>query len=884
MKKLILILLMVFFVLSVQNSFAASVNSSEWVSQNILVYWDSSVGADLGTIGVYGEGGAYYRSSILINLSNWSTIYPGSTITDVKLSLGYVSKSATGTANLYYADAIWKRSNFTTNQPCGSPGSINTNNGCNITIQSTLANSDFLAGYNNFTITNPVIWETSQAWRDGIFSLTIVDNGESGNTDNQIYSSINSSAKPSIIITYTGGTSPIINNTIPNITIKYPSANDVLDNKTYTLYINGTTTIQNGSLSNLSINNTNWKWNSNVTNFSFSFNGSSVNGMWAISLMANSTAGNISYTNITFYIDNINPTAISNLEDGKSLFFIQRNATIQINFSDNNRFFEFNISDGENFNYNGSSYNTALYIFNGTVNNGNYSMGRHNITARFCDAHNSQFPLNCVTKSWAYYLYNYTAIYSASAVETMIEDIKLVIDFKDIVLSGNGTLNYNGVLYNTINSSSNKQLNLTIPFAFVSGINNQSNLSFFWNLYFNNSKSYTTINYSQLISRIQMVGCGALTKVPAINISIYDEQSPIDFINSQVTGTINAWTNDSNNFINFTFDFSNNSNYAICIYPNTSVSVNAKFFYNSTGGYKERWFLRNERISSNLTYIKMFNFATTTGVSEVQGTLRDSSFGPYANIISKLFRWYPSSNEWKLVQMDESDSFGQVVFHVIENSEDYYMSYYQDSQMIDSTDLMKFVCNNNLCTINMPVTSSIINQTAAPKFITVFDNSTSLFFVNYTDATGKTSSARLLVTKVLGPNTFTVCDTTSMGAYGSMVCNTSGYDGTLQAKIFTSASPETAKIIVWIYKQSKALFQALRGVNMDKEGIFWANGIVLTMEIAGFSFHPIAGIILGIIGLIGINLMQLTNYITNSIIILITVIGLVIALLISRRR
>jgi len=99
-----------------------------------------------------------------------------------------------------------------------------------------------------------------------------------------------------------------INNTIPNMTISYPSNGDIIDNSTkFPILINGTVTIQNGSLANITINNTNFINFGNVTLFNFTFNGSNVEGRYVINLTVNSTAGNQSSQILTFTVDVTNP-------------------------------------------------------------------------------------------------------------------------------------------------------------------------------------------------------------------------------------------------------------------------------------------------------------------------------------------------------------------------------------------------------------------------------------------------------------------------------------------------------------------------------------------------------------------------------------------------
>src|SRR3990167_11425754 len=181
----------------------------------------------------------------------------------------------------------------------------------------------------------------------------------------------------------------IINNTIPIITISYPSANNtVINNNTiFPLIINGTVSIQNGTIANLTINSTNFKNFGNASFFNFTMNGTLPEGNYIFNISVNSTAGNRSSAIITFTYDITTPNLASSINNNRSLIYAYQNLTFQINYSDNFRVYSFNVSTPEGFLFNISGINTTNYIYNGSINVSTYGIGRHNITTEVCDAH-----------------------------------------------------------------------------------------------------------------------------------------------------------------------------------------------------------------------------------------------------------------------------------------------------------------------------------------------------------------------------------------------------------------------------------------------------------------------------------------------------------------
>lgn len=491
---------------------------------------------------------------------------------------------------------------------------------------------------------------------------------------------------------------------------------------------------------------------------------------------------------------------------------------------------------------------------------------------------NSIGDLNCYTQQWHYYLYNYTATYSPTVVETTKDILKLVIDFKDIILNGNGSLMYEGIGYVTNNISSINQINLTINFTIPSVSQNISNVTFFWNFEMNDTV-YQTINFTQIVQRIQLAICGDLTNVPTLNISIFNEQLPSSYIESDIDVTFNVWTNDSSNLLNFTFDFNSNTNYTICIFPNTSVNVNAYFFYNSSSGLTERWYLTNAKFTTNTSLLYLFGLTTTTDISEMRGTLRNSEYNYFPLVIAKLQRLYPSENVWRTVQMDRSDDFGQILFYIEEKEVDYKINFEYGGNEIDKTNPMKFICTASICTLTFIVTEDLTITTEDLSFKSAYNNFSEMFQLNWTDSSGLTSSIRLVVSKDTGAKSTTICDKTLVSSSGTLNCNTTGYDGTLFVRAYKTQSPLSQVLFKVIDKVKEALWEKID----SNEGMFWAVGISSSFITGGAIVGgPVGAIFSYVIALIFINMFKLVSFVTLTYITTVAVMGGLISWLVRK--
>jgi len=490
--------------------------------------------------------------------------------------------------------------------------------------------------------------------------------------------------------------------------------------------------------------------------------------------------------------------------------------------------------------------------------------------------------LNCISRTWNYYIFNYTASYSATVLETSTDFIVLEMTFEDMSIVGNGTLNYMGVSYNTTNISSTNQLNLTINFTIPSIPQSSLNVSFLWNLNLNGSL-LQTINFTQEISRIQIARCGALTNTNTLNISVYDEDNPTTKLNSEIDVTFNVWTNDSTNLVNFTFELNGSDTYDLCIYPNTSINVNSEMVYNVSGGFTQRWWLRSARLTQNISLLSLYDFDYTTGIDELRGTLRDINFDYFNGIYTEMQRFYTGENVWRTVQKDRSDDYGQILFNIIEGTQDYRFKFFDDTTNIDNTGVVKFLCDtNNICEVTFMV-ERIVTVTEPELLIYAgYDNVTEIFQLNFSDSTGLTSSVRLRMTKETGVSSTAICDTTISASSGTINCDTTGYNGYLKAQIYKSSSDELPFKIINIHKLVSKLFQQA-GIGKLEAGL-WTTGIVSTLVGLGAMIHPVMALIIYIFSLFAVFSLGLLNFATITFISALGAMAVIIAIIIRRER
>jgi hypothetical protein len=313
----------------------------------------------------------------------------------------------------------------------------------------------------------------------------------------------------------------------------------------------------------------------------------------------------------------------------------------------------------------------------------------------------------------------------------------------------------------------------------------------------------------------------------------------------------------------------------ICI-NNYNQSLNYDLYskYTALGGFTERIFLYNQSFNNNTYNLSVGNYNDTISTSVLNLALKDSSYLSYSNIVVHLDRYYVSDNLWRTVQYDLSDDYGRTIFNVREKDTDYRLSFYdQNDNLLKTSNTIKFLCIAGLCDLAYiinPIDSSVTNNLTYQYF---YNNVTQILQVNWSDVTKKTTSLRILISQELFQRSVVICNNTVYNYTGSMNCDTSGYNGTIAVRFYSTASPEKNIITFFLTKVDKVLKDILG----TREVSFWG-GLIIVM-IAGFGaiISPVVSIALAIFGMIALFMLGITSFISITLLILIIIIGIILA-------
>ncbi len=193
---------------------------------------------------------------------------------------------------------------------------------------------------------------------------------------------------------------PAADTTPPIVNITYP-INDTHYND-YSGWVNVTATDALNNINTCFINNTaTWTLNRTVNgsltaNYSFYNSSTLSDGWYSVNVTCNDTLGNAASALVTWNIDTISSLAVSNFASNTTLWL--NNFSFQINYTDDQELYSFNISIDGILLTNLTGIGGTLYVHNGSFNSTNSSVGQHNLTTIICDAHT----INSLKQSWTF--------------------------------------------------------------------------------------------------------------------------------------------------------------------------------------------------------------------------------------------------------------------------------------------------------------------------------------------------------------------------------------------------------------------------------------------------------------------------------------------------
>ena len=498
--------------------------------------------------------------------------------------------------------------------------------------------------------------------------------------------------------------------------------------------------------------------------------------------------------------------------------------------------------------YDYNSINTTVTC-NDNTTSFNTVEGEQSITLYANDSVGNE---NSANTSWSYAFLETGVAFNGNVSETSRQSFEINVTTDITVQSISAILNYNGTNHTSTASctSGNCTIINTIDIDLVT-VGESELHDFFWDLtIFNGTDSISIITTTkeQNVSRIHLEECDATFTTQALNFTTYDEQNLTRLSNFRFDGTFEQWTGSGTIRREKSFTNESVSELNLCILPTDET-----FFIDAIMEYDEadnesiytlrNYFFQNDTISNSSQDIFLYllkSSASTSFILKVQ----DDSLLPVSDVLVEINRFYPGTNEFRVVQIAKTDDSGKSVGFFETEIVDYKFFITLDNETLLETGIQKVIPETSPFTLTFNIGEPLGEPWASQEPIedlnsTLVWNDTSGFVTYvYIDTSTLFSLARLLVTKqdlANATNDSVVCNETSTLTSATLICNVGTTNGFYIASAFiTRDSSED------LDKQITFQVETLSGV-VGFLGLFYGWFLILIASFM-FKFNEIAGI------------------------------------------
>jgi len=555
---------------------------------------------------------------------------------------------------------------------------------------------------------------------------------------------------------------------------------------------------------------------------------------------------------------------IVNIESPTGIYDVSVPATLDLNYTAIHPTLEscwYSLDGGANTSL-PSCANTTI-----TVND----VGYHTITVY---ANNSQAYIGSDTN--AFFIASFETEYEPEVTESQLAQFNFTFATANTSLITNYSahLIYNGTDYGSYDSVDIQPT----EFKFTKNIyiplveNKETFKNFYWNYSFNGAEGQTS-EEAQLVRQIILAECNATYSTTALRFLLKDEET-LSSVVGQQQATFNIWVDSPSIYRTYSFDRTGNSTYEYCIYPSNAVMrTNMNSVYSAENYSSRSYYLTNAQISNQTNEISLYLILESKETS-VWIHVQDNTFNDLPNVIVKVLRYYPSTDEYKTVQIEKTDTFGRALTHLVEEDVDYKFILEQNGSVIYQTEPMRIMCLETPCQLEFTVSEEYTGFEPFPdveglSYNLEYNENNSYVTLTWSDSTGLTQEMELVVTKEALSGSTVVCDKISSATAGTLVCDLTNQSGTFVAKAYRTASPKTLLDLITItLKQLYKIF--------GTEAILLSWIMIISLILIGI-WQPSVSIGLGIFGMIVLNILGWIN-ITFNIVIAFIVIALIVML------
>lgn len=290
--------------------------------------------------------------------------------------------------------------------------------------------------------------------------------------------------------------------------------------------------------------------------------------------------------------------------------------------------------------------------------------------------------------------------YNSTTYESKTESYLINLTYDSNYYTGiTGTLYYNGSSYSGTKTGSGNNIIFSRSLTIPQGIGTND---FYWTITLTNSSGSFKFNSStnqQTVNSINLSECTSGSKFLTLNIK---DEEDLSFLTGNTTIKLTFLYYSDSISENFTLNSSiSSNNVSFCFQPvDQDVKIFGEIEYESDLYVSKFYYILHETFSNDTTTIDLYDLLASSSTSYII-YLYDSSSVPLDNGYIKLKKKYLDLNEFKTVEMTNTDEFGIGILHFIEEDEIYKAEIYDESgTLLYITDEFKATCLDTVCSLS----------------------------------------------------------------------------------------------------------------------------------------------------------------------------------------
>ena len=362
---------------------------------------------------------------------------------------------------------------------------------------------------------------------------------------------------------------------------------------------------------------------------------------------------------------------------------------------------------------------------------------------------------------------------------------------------------------------------------------------------------------SHIVKPLLFEICNGTIKGKYVNYTFYNETN-ISRISGFLDGSWDFWLGSGDHIKNYTLDsVTTLTNRTICSNINGTINVSAKLNLQSNGFNQRTFFFNKERYSNATSNVPLY---LQSQGSAIIIEVTDPGLRPLNNYFVKVYRYYPATNTYEIVEHAETDEFGQFSARLIEDEVKYKFAFYNSNNVLQKiTGDTSILCRTTYCVIPFVIEDTTddfqkFENITDFEYTLSYDDATKTFTYTWNDLTGDIITSRLLVQKFSLNGTETICNTSSYAVSSSIDCVVGSDPASYTATAFRKVSGESEKKVAVLSKKvgdTSSIY--------GKEGLFWSFILLFTLIAIG-SFNPTVGVLLYLLGFIGLGVMGIVSF------------------------